>query len=165
MCASEVIGPGVKLNKSVSPDGAHGLIVQLLSQLRLHGSWLLWERDRNSEIHREVIHDLTILTLLCLLSLPNLVGFEVVSDANTVSESGLWARLSTGTHGPLDKEVGASSPTSYLKYDMKLYIFTYQQGRNLHPGEAYLPSPDLDAKALVGCLLRPCERPELLSNL
>ena len=114
MCAGEVIGRGVKLNKSVSPDGAHGLVVQLLSKLRLHSSWLLLERDRNSKVRREVIDDLTVLTLLCLLSLPNLVGFEVVSDANTVSESGLWARLSTGTHGPLYKEVGASSPTSYL---------------------------------------------------
>ena len=46
--AGEVIGPGVQLNKSVSPDGAHGLVVQLLSQLRLQGSWLHWERDRNS---------------------------------------------------------------------------------------------------------------------
>ena len=75
MCAGEVIGRGVKLNKSVSPDGAHGLVVQLLSELRLHSSWLLLERDRNSKVYREVIDDLTVLTLLGLLSLPNLVSF------------------------------------------------------------------------------------------
>ena len=159
MCAGEVIGRGVKLNKSVSPDGAHGLVVQLLSELRLHSSWLLLERDRNSKVRREVIDDLTVLTLLCLLSLPNLVSFEVVSDANSVVEIWLWSRFSSGTHCPLDKEVGTGSPSSYLKYDIKWHVFTYQQGRIPHPGEAYLPSPDLDAKALVGCLLRPCVRP------
>ena len=113
MCASEVIGPGVKLNKSVSPDGAHGLVVQLLSELRLHSCWLLWERNGNSEVHREVIYDLTLLTLLAPLGLPNLVGLEVVSDPHAMPKGGLRSWLSTSSYGPFDEEVWPSSPASY----------------------------------------------------